>query len=261
MTLRFVEKTHAYFLDGKRIPGVTTLLNKGIPKPALVYWSSKMVAEFVADNPDQVEQLRTMGRGPMVAALKGVPWAKRDEAAIRGTDIHALAEQIIHGQPTDVPDHLAGYVDGYVRLLEDYDIQPILTEQPIAHREFRYGGKFDAIVEFGRGPWRGRRALVDWKSSRALYGTVNLQVAAYSSAQFYAPDVETELPLPEIECTGVVHIEDGMSRFFPLSKSPAEIAESFKVFRHVQYLAGKTDWIDGLIGQPWESVDDEVGVA
>jgi hypothetical protein len=30
----------------------------------------------------------------MVAALKEIPWQKRDEAAIRGTDVHALAEPI-----------------------------------------------------------------------------------------------------------------------------------------------------------------------
>lgn len=256
MTLKFVEKSHAYYLDGKRIPGVTTLLNKGLPKPALVYWSSKMVAEFVADNPDQVEQLRGMGRGPMVAALKGVPWQVRDTAAIRGTDIHALAERIIHGEAVEVPEYLCDYVDGYVRLLEAYDIQPILTEQPVAHRDFRYGGKFDAIVEFGRGPWKGRRSVVDWKSSKGVYGTVCLQVAAYSSAQFYAPEPEQELPLPEIDCTGVVHIEEGASTFYPLSKSPDEIAEAFKVFRHVQYLASKTEWIEGLIGTPWESEQD-----
>jgi len=94
MTLRFTAKTHRYFLDGSPIPGVTTLIGKGLPSPALVYWSAKTVAEWVADNPDGVEAFRATGRGPMVAALKEIPWQKRDEAAIRGTDVHALAEPI-----------------------------------------------------------------------------------------------------------------------------------------------------------------------
>jgi hypothetical protein len=107
MTLRFTAKTHRYFLDGSPIPGVTTLIGKGLPKPALVYWSAKTVAEWVADNPDGVEAFRATGRGPMVAALKEIPWQKRDEAAIRGTDVHALAERVIRGEAVEVPEHLA----------------------------------------------------------------------------------------------------------------------------------------------------------
>ena len=68
MTLKFNAKTHRYWLDGKPIPGVTGLIKGGIPAPALTYWSARTVAEYVADNAEHVEQLRVMGRGPMVAA-------------------------------------------------------------------------------------------------------------------------------------------------------------------------------------------------
>jgi hypothetical protein len=90
-----------------------------LPKDALVYWSAKVVSEWVADNPEAVEQLRTMGRGPMVAALKGVPWEKRDQAAVRGTDVHALAEQVVHGVEVEVPAHLVDHVTNYARWLDE----------------------------------------------------------------------------------------------------------------------------------------------
>jgi hypothetical protein len=188
----------------------------------------------------------------MVQALKGVPWEKRDAAAVRGTDVHALAEKIIHGQDAEVPDYLLGYVEGYVRFLEEFDVQPVLTEQPVASREFRYGGKFDAIVTLGRGPWKGRTVLADWKSSRGVYGETALQTAAYASAEFYAPDADTELPMPDIDATGVVHVEEGLSTFYPLSSSPAEITECFRVYRHVAYIANRIDWIKDLVGEAWE---------
>ena len=85
MTLKRFETSygHGYTLDGKRVKGVTTLINQGLPTPALPYWAAKSVAEYVCHNPEGVESLRSMGEGPMIAALKGVPWQKRDEAARR----------------------------------------------------------------------------------------------------------------------------------------------------------------------------------
>lgn len=250
MTLKFNPRAHRYWLDGRPVPGVTTLLGKGLPKPALPYWAAKSVAEYVADNPDGVEAFRSTGRGPMVAALKEIPWQKRDEAAIRGTDIHALAEQVIHGHAVDVPDHLAGHVEGYVRWLDAFQIEAVVTETPVANRSSWYAGTFDAVIRFGAGPWAGRTVLADWKTSKGVYGETGLQTAAYARAEFMAPDPDTETPLPEVEATGVLHITDGEARFHPLANTPAEIDDAFKVFRHIAFVAGKADWIKGLIGDP-----------
>lgn len=261
MTLKFVEKTHSYFLDGKRIKGVTTLLGAGIPKPALSYWSARSVAEYVIRNPEAVEQLRTMGEGPAIAALKQIPWQKRDEAAVRGTDIHALAEKIVHGQDVEVPDHLLGPVQGYVQWLEEFDVQPVLTEQPVASRKWRYGGKFDAIVTIGRGKWKGRQPLLDWKTSSGVYGETALQTAAYALAEFYAPDADTEIPMPPIECTAVVHITEGGTTMHPLAHDADQVAEHFKIFTHAAYIANRVDQIKGLVGDAMQVEEETEAVA
>ena len=79
--LVFYPKSHRYKLDGQWVPGVTTLIGKGLPKPALPYWSAKTVAEWVADNPDLTEDLKRMGgRGPAVA---GSPPRARGRPACR----------------------------------------------------------------------------------------------------------------------------------------------------------------------------------
>lgn len=250
MSLKFSERAHRYWLDGKPVPGVTTLLGKGLPKPAIPYWAAKSVAEYVADNPDGVEALRSMGRAPMIAALKGIPWARRDEAAVRGTDVHALAEQVIHGQSVDVPEHLIDHVEGYARFLDAFDVEPIVTEVPVAHRAHWWAGKPDAVVRFGRGPWAGRVALLDWKTSSGVYGETALQTAAYASAEFYAPTPDDEHPMPAIECTGVVHVTAEGSRLYQLAHSPEEIATDYGIFRHIAYLASHTDYIKGRVGEP-----------
>jgi hypothetical protein len=250
MTLKFSAAAHRYWLDGRPIPGVTTLIGKGLPKPALPYWAAKSVAEFVADNPDGVEAFRATGRGPMVAALKQIPWQKRDEAAVRGTDVHALAERVIRGESVEVPEHLTGHVEGYARWVDLFHVEALHTETAIANRAAWYAGTFDAIVRFGAGPWAGRVALVDWKTSSGVYGETGLQTAAYARAEFMALTPDDETPLPPLDATGVLHITDSGSQFYPLAHTPEQIDAAFGVYRHVAYVASKTDWIKGLIGDP-----------
>lgn len=248
MSLKFNERVHRYWLDGKVCPGVTTLIGKGLPKPALPYWSAKSVAEYVVDNPEGIDALRTMGRESAVAALKQIPWTKRDEAAVRGTDVHELAERILHGEAVEVPEHLTGHVEGYARWLDAFAAEPIVTEVPVANRANWYAGKPDAIVRMGGLVW-----LLDWKTSSGVYGETALQTAAYARAEFYAPTPDDEIPMPHIDRIGVVHITADGSQLYPLG----DIDAAFGVFRHVAYVANKTDWIKGLIGEPMTEPESE----
>jgi hypothetical protein len=246
MTLKFTESTHRYYLDGKPIPGVTTLLSGGIPKPALTHWASKSVAEFVADNEDFVAQLRQTGRGPMVAALKEVPWQKRDEAAVRGTAVHALAEELVHGREVQVPEHLADHVEGYVRWLDLWQPTPILVEKSVANVKHWYAGRFDLIADI-----RGTRWLLDVKTAKGVYGENALQCDSYRNADFYveADAPEVHLPMPEgIERLGVIHVRTDGSDLIPLDSS----GEAFKDFTHAAWTARRANNIKGYVGQPMD---------
>lgn len=247
MSLVFNAKAHRYLLDGKKVTGVTTILSGGIPKPALAPWAARTVAEWVTDNEADLEALRRMGREPMVQALKNVPWQKRDEAAIRGTDVHAIAEKLIHGESVEVPAHLVAHVEGYAKLLDDFNIVPILTERSVANRKLFYAGRFDAIVKLN-----GCTYLLDWKTSKGVYGETSLQTAAYASAEFYVndDDPDTEYPMPHIDRIGVVHITEAGSTLHDLG----DIKKSFKIFTHVQFLANQTDYIKGLVSEPLQAI-------
>ena len=247
-TLKFNARTHRYFLDSKPIPGVTTLIGKGLPKPALTYWSARCVAEYVIDNPEQVEALRQMGRGPAVAALKGVPWQERDEAAVRGTAVHALAEEVIHGREVDVPEHLVAHVEGYARWLDQTGVEPILTERQCASRRWWYAGTFDALVRI-----RGEVWLLDWKTSKAVYGSTALQTAAYAGAEFYVDDDGTEVPMPEVDRIGVVHVTDAGSRLHPFRDREA----AWKDWLHVAWVANAVPRIDAQLLEPEDETTPE----
>jgi len=242
--LRFTPGNHSYRLDSRPIPSVTTLLNKGLPKPALVYWSAKAVAEYVIDNEADVEALRRMGRGPAVAALKGVPWQARDTAAVRGTDVHALAEDLIHGREVQVPEHLAPYVDGYVKWLDLWQPEVILTEHIGANRHWHYAGKFDAIFTLPS----GERILADWKTSAGVYGDVSCQLAAYRGMEFYVDNDGAEQPMPEVDSLAVVHITPNGTDLYRIN----DVEDAWKTWLHIAWVANSVDRIKGQIGDPSE---------
>ena len=257
-SLRFSEKAHRYWLDGRPVPGVTTLLGGGLPKPAIPYWAARSVAEYVIRNPEAVEQLRAMGEGPAIAALKQIPWQKRDDAAVKGTQVHRLGEKIIHGESVDVPEHLVDHVQGYADLLEKFEIEPVLTERAVASRQWFYAGTFDAIVRIGKGPWAGRTAIVDLKTSSSVYGETGLQVAAYAHAEWYLGDDGEEMPIPAVDCSAVIHVTDVGSQLHPLSADRAALERAFKTFTHIQFVAKQVDYIKGLVGEPMDLEEQEV---
>lgn len=242
-SLKFSEKAHRYWLDGRPIPGVTTLL-KGIPKPALAYWSAKAVAEYVADNPDKVEALRDMGRGPMVNALKGVPWEARDKAAVRGTDVHSLAERLVHGEAVEVPEHLADHVDGYCRWLDRFEPVPLLTERPIGNREHWYAGRFDLIACIGGTTWG-----LDVKTSAAIYGETAAQLAAYMHAEFYVDVDGFEQPMPAVERYGALHVTESGTTLVPLDSTEAP----WRVFLHAAWVFRQEAAIKAFVLDPIDS--------
>ncbi len=236
--LKFYPKSHRYRLDGAWVPGVTTLIGKGLPKPALPYWAARTVAEWVADNPDITEDLKRMGgRGPAIAFLKEIPWQKRDEAAIRGTDVHALAERLVHGEEVEVPEHLSAHVQGYVDWLDQTGAEPLLTERAVASRQWQYAGTFDLIARLDGAVW-----LLDLKTSSGVYGSMALQLAAYANAEFYLDDDDTERPMPTIDRYGVLHVTEYGTTLHYLPASANDSA--WKDFLHVAWVGRRAKDID-----------------
>jgi hypothetical protein len=179
----------------------------------------------------------------MVSYLKAVPNQKKTDAGIKGTDIHKIAEQLVNGESVEVPAHLVAHVEGYAKLLDAFQIEALFTERSVANRKLWYSGRFDAIVKLN-----GLTYLLDWKTSKGVYGETSLQTAAYANAEFYVndDDPDTEHPLPHIDRIGVVHITEAGSTLHDLG----DIKKSFKIFTHVQFLANQTDYIKGLVGEP-----------
>jgi hypothetical protein len=185
---------HSYYLDGEKVPGVTTILSDGIPKTGLIGWASNIPADFVANllqvtrngegrvrivADELVEELRIwqqsrtgqkivpwsdatpLPRAAVADALASLRFRDRDEAAGKGTEVHGLGDRLAHGEEVEVPEHLAGHVAAYVRFLDQWEPANAIVEGVTINRRWRYMGKFDLLAEFpgkvwSSGPWQGR---------------------------------------------------------------------------------------------------------
>jgi hypothetical protein len=242
---------HSYTIDGKRAVGVTTAL-KGIPKDALVPWAAKEVATYVVDNIWDIKRmLDSGGKYPTIDFLKAIPNQRRDTAAVRGTEVHALAEKYIRGEEIEVAAHLQPYVDGYVKFINDWQPTSVHEELVVANRTHCYAGTLDAIQDI---PRLGR-ALVDYKTSRGVYGETALQVAAYRYAEVCLDAAGAEQPMPEVEATYVLHIKPGDYDLIPLEAGP----DTFQRYLTAQanYLSNvQSKKLDKLLGLPLERPEE-----
>lgn len=232
--------THWYVdANGLKVPGVTTLIGNGLPKPALVGWGIKSVAEYAVNHWDALAEENVADR---LKTLKGSPYADRDAAANRGTAVHALAEQLVQGVEVEVPDELAGHVESYVRFLDDWRIEPVLVERTVVNYTVGYAGTLDLICEV---PGIGR-VLADVKTNRSgVYGDTAFQLAAYRYAEFFIADDGTEQPMPEVAGCYVIHVRADGYDFVPLEAGPTQFTE----FRHIARVARAAEAARGYVGE------------
>lgn len=271
--LQFMEKAHRYKMRTPQgvlsyVPGVTTLIGGGIPKPALNPWYARMVAEFVDQNPLEVERLRGLPpvqhhgreRSALVDALCKVPTSKRDSAAERGTQIHALAEKVVAGDEVAVPVEHDGEVTGYAEFLDTWDITPIVMEGRGANATEWFAGTLDLV---GTSPHLadGKPVMIDIKTSNGVYGETALQTAAYANFEFYLDADGNEHPMPEIHACYVAHVTPSGTDLHPLCRDKAEIAEAYREFLCAAYTTKCATRRKAFLGDPLPQPNQEVSSA
>jgi hypothetical protein len=244
--LTFTPGNHTYKLDGKPIPGVTTILGV-LDKPAIPKWAAKSVAEYVADNPDTIEVLRDGGRAALVTMLANVPWQKRDKAAARGTELHDWAQQLLDGAEIDVdqvPPELVPVLENAIEFLDTWQIRPLLVEAPVASRTDWWAGTLDLVADYVD-PRTGEpgRGVFDWKSGKGLYAEYAWQMCAYGHAEIVGLG-GAETPLPEgIAAAFGVHIRADGYDVAPMAYSDEVYQEFVKIRQAYDVVkAGRGDW-------------------
>jgi len=153
-------KAHtAYRLkDGRRVKGVTTILNNlGWNKNVLVAWARRTA--LAGDDPD--------------AVLK--------EAGTIGTLAHYLCESHIKGEEPDVADYSAEQIEkaenaflGYLEWEKMTKPKYEAIELKMVSEKYEVGGTADFIARIN-----GSLVLGDFKTSKGIYPEMTCQLAAY----------------------------------------------------------------------------------
>lgn len=138
----FDEATHSYKIDGRPVPGVTSVLDP-------------------------------------LQKLDDIPPEVLAAAAEFGTHVHQACHlHNLDDLDWDALDpRLAVYVEGYRNFLADTGFHVVHSEKRVGSKRCGYAGTLDLF-----GVLRGRPSMIDIKSTAALPRTVGPQTAAYSEA-------------------------------------------------------------------------------
>lgn len=222
------DDSHEYKIDGISVPSVTQILDSIDPKPAIRWWAMR------AGMAGTIEVLkRGKVKWPVLVqhvhdeVLKGLPVESpsvirgkgsrakvktvieaavlnekldinniKDEAADRGTMVHAAIEQIgthdVLPDITEFDEMFQGYIQATCRWWLEQKPEFHRQEVIVASRRLAYAGRFDLDCTY---PAYGR-ALTDFKTSKDIYDSHHLQLALYELAdydlaQFTPADVVT----------------------------------------------------------------------
>ncbi len=263
--LRTSDRARGRYYWWKEEPGFISVTNAnrtGFPAPALMYWAPRVVAEYVADNLDEVKDLgKRMDRSEFISLLKNKPWNQRDKAGNIGTAVHDLAEQYAITGSMDMA-HLDPKVQAKARQFVDFmqTVQPKVyaIEAVVYNRKYRYAGALDFIFDFDYpdGMLSGRY-IVDVKTGSGIYESDALQQAAYRNGEFIAVG-DDEVPMPKVDGAFCLHLQARGWKLVPVVTSDT----TFKTFLssletakwvHNDGMGGK----DQSVGIPYLSSSDE----
>ena len=138
--LSFVEETHQYFLDGRELPSVTTLLR---PLSSSAYGTVN----------------------PSVLSA----------AAYRGTVVHQAIEWFNIFHIEDIMPEYKAYFDAYYEWCEEVQPEILKIEYKTYHPQLMYAGTVDLLCKIKDELW-----LVDYKTSHTVLEDIyRVQLEAY----------------------------------------------------------------------------------
>lgn len=153
---------HGYVIDGKKVPGVTSVIGRYKDSAKLIHWA-------------------------WTCGIKHIDYRiESDSAAKIGTAAHDAIERTIT-KLEQVPNPVEHYqlpVGGMEKARRCFEawkdwnsaVCPdyVVIEPKMVNALHGYGGTIDAVARIG-----DKLVLLDWKTSAAIYDDVAMQVAAY----------------------------------------------------------------------------------
>lgn len=233
-----------------KLRSVTTILNQGYPKEALVFWAGNLTAHTALEN---LPYLVANSRKPE-ERREAYDWLRRahtrtkDARADIGTAVHTVIEAHILGQPLPeeplADEETAPYLENFLQFVDDWRVTFEASEMVVANPAEGYAGKLDYLM---RSPLVAAALDVpadtlymgDTKTGgeldvKGVYPEAGLQMSAYANAEVAWLRDGNKVPMPPVHTTGVVlHLRPEGYRLIPAACGP----EVFAAFLHVRDVA------------------------
>lgn len=170
---------HQYTVDDEVVVSVTTALGV-LSKPALIYWSANMAAEYVKENIKPGVAMDEMDIERLYEGARRAHTKKKTDAGSLGSFVHNWVEDYINGKnpPQPINEQMLGATERFLDWQKKHDVEFLLAEQPIYSRRHNYAGITDFICKIDGKMWIG-----DLKTSNGIYDTYYSQASAYLQAR------------------------------------------------------------------------------
>jgi hypothetical protein len=203
-----------YTWRGLEYVSVTTIRQlAGLPF-ALHQWQLGKVIEAAIDMAPVIMQAKVvpdpLQREAQMALvrtqLRSAATSERDDAAARGTSVHAAIAQGLG--VADVPPEMMHRMAHYHDWLRVSRAEVVAGEFQCWNLTLGYAGTADMLCRFPNGQlW-----LVDLKTGKGIYGDMALQVHGYAMAEFVGRDDVVDMPLTkalhQLSGVAILHLRD-----------------------------------------------------
>ena len=186
--LEFDEKKHVYSVDGANVPsvtGITKIIDKSGP---LMWWAIGEALSYVEDNLPDFEEMDEIQTKEFFHEAHRAHLKTSRKATSIGHLVHDWINEYVTCTRDDLEPEppknkearrsIYSFLDWYKENVEE----AIDSEFKVYSREHGYAGTADLdalVIHEGE----TERALIDWKTSKAIYPEYEIQAAAYVMAR------------------------------------------------------------------------------
>lgn len=239
------------------LPGVTSVVGM-LDKPFLQFWASKLTAELAVDSLDYIGQMADRDRQGAVDYLKGASRRYTKQRADVGSAAHDIFERLVRGEHVGrVHPDITQHTRYFREFMEMVNPELVRAEDVAWSDTHQYAGSFDAILRVWIDPETGmvtpdrsgepRVVMADWKTSKSIYPTVALQMAAYAYSDYLIDADGNRHEHPEYEGGAVLHVTEKGWSFTPVKIND-------QVFAHFLSLRDAFEWdrvtSKSVVGKP-----------
>lgn len=181
-----------------KVPSITTITGC-LDKPALPGAAAKFCATYAAENWDK---LAPLSRDEKIDLIKGSYRKDWFGKANLGSRVHEVAEAWAKDAPIPPVDpDMRAMVAAVLAFLDDEKPEFTAIEATVWSETHRYAGTLDFTALLA-----GLSTFGDYKTGKAVYPEVALQIAAAVNADYIIDPQGHEFPIPVCERAVAVHI-------------------------------------------------------